>query len=114
MNALLRNASFVEGIIPNGIDVTLENLYQYSWLYFLKTNFNPSKNKFLYGNLSPLYTKKLEEASFKNQAVYYAYNNNPLVKKYINEDTIKALYGPNINQYNALFTELNKLSELFN
>lgn len=114
MNALLRNASFVEGIIPNGIDVTLENLYQYSWLYFLKTNFNPSKNKFLYGNLSPLYTKKIEEDSFKNEAVYYAYNNNPLVKKYINEDTIKALYGPNINQYNALFTELNKLSELFN
>ena len=114
MNALLRNAGFVEGIIHNGIDVTLENLYQYSWLYFLKNNFNPKTNKFLYGNLSPLYTDKMNEESFKNTVVSYAYNNCDLVKKYYPEEKIKTLYGPITDQYNALFDELNKLSNMFN
>ena len=80
MNALLRNAGFVEGIIPNGIDVSLENLYQYSWLYFLKCNFNPKEFRFLYGNLSPLYTNKIKEDSFKANVVWYAYNNCELIK----------------------------------
>ena len=113
MNALLRNAGFVEGIIPNGIDVSLENLYQYSWLYFLKCNFNPKEFRFLYGNLSPLYTNKIKEDSFKANVVWYAYNNCELIKKFIDETKIKALYGPKIEQYNALFEELNNIYDLF-
>ena len=114
MNALLRNAGFVEGIIPNGIDVTLENLFQYSWLYFLKNNFDPKVNRFLFGNLSPLYTDKLNEDSFKNSVVSYAYNNCDLVKKYYPKEKIKTLYGSITDQYNALFDELNRLSNMFN
>lgn len=113
MNALLRNAGFVEGIIPNGIDVSLENLYQYSWLYFLKSNFNPKDYKFLYGNLSPLYTNKINDDSFKACVVWYAYNNSELVQKYMDEEKIKALYGPKTDQYNALFEELNNIYNIF-
>lgn len=113
MNALLRNAGFIEGVIPNGIDVTLENLYQYSWLYFLKNNFSPKEFKFLYGNLSPLYTNKMKDDAFKACVVWYAFSNSELVKKYMNEEKIKALYGPKTDQYNALFEELNNIYNLF-
>lgn len=113
MNALYRNTSFLNGPIPNGIDVTMENLYQYSWLYFLKNNFQPKKNKFLFGNLSPLYTNKLEDESFKNEVVSYAVNNCELIKNYYPLDNIKALYGPLTNQYNALYEELYTLSNMF-
>lgn len=114
MNALIRNAGFVDGPIGNGIDVTIENLYQYSWLYFLKTNFNPKNNKFLYGNLSPLWTSKMDDKNFKNAVVSYAYNNCPLVKKYFSKDKIKAFYGTVSVQYNALYEELNNIYNLFN
>ncbi len=114
MNALLRNAGFVDGPIPNGLDVSMNNLYQYSWLYFLKMNFKPEKNKFLYGNLSPLYTKRITDREFQQAAVSYAFNNNEIVKKYLNEEKIKAVYGAVTDQYNALYDELNKLSNLFN
>ncbi len=113
MNALLRNAGFVEGIIPNGIDVSLENLYQYSWLFFLKSNFNPKEFKFLYGNLSPLYTSKIKSESFRSCVVWYAFNNCELIRKYYDEEKIKALYGPMTEQYNVLFEELNKIYNLF-
>ena len=103
----------LNGPIPNGIDVTMENLYQYSWLYFLKNNFQPKKNKFLFGNLSPLYTNKLEDESFKNEVVSYAVNNCELIKNYYPLDNIKALYGPLTNQYNALYEELYTLSNMF-
>lgn len=113
MNSLLRNAGFVDGVISNGIDVSLENLYQYAWLYFLKCNFNPSSNKYIYGNLSPLYTEKLNGVLFKNAVVSYAYNNCPVVRRYFDEEQIKALYGSITDRYNALFDELNRLSGLF-
>lgn len=113
MNALLRNAGFVEGVIPNGIDVLLENLYQYSWLFFLKNNFNPKEFKFLYGNLSPLYTSEIKCESFRSCVVWYAFNNCELVRKYFDEEKIKALYGPKTEQYNALFEELNHIYNLF-
>ena len=113
MNALYRNTSFLEGPIPNGIDVTLENLYQYAWLFFLKMNFNPQKNKFLFGNLSPLYSNKLNDDLFKNQVVSYAFNNSEIVRKFFNENEIKALYGQITDQYNALFEELEILSNIF-
>ncbi len=113
MNSLLRNTGFVEGVIPNGIDVTLENLYQYSWLYFLKINFNPTINKFLYGNLSPLYSNKMNDSKFKSEVVYYAYYHCDLVKKYMNLEKIKSLYGPSPDQYSAIFDELENIYSLF-
>lgn len=113
MNALLRNAGFVENRPTNGLEVTDSNLYQYAWLFFLKMNFNPQVNRFIYGNLSPLYTTKIDSASFKNEVVSYAYNNSELIRKYYTEDKIKALYGPITDQYNALFDELENLNNLF-
>lgn len=113
MNALLRNTGFVEGIIANGVDVSIENLYKYSWLYFLKMNFNPKKNKFIYGNLSPLYSAKMNNNEFRNAVVSYAYNNCQLVKEYCDIEKIKAVYGPLTEQYNALFDELKVISSLF-
>lgn len=113
MNALLRNAGFVENRETNGLEVTDNNLYQYAWLYFLKMNFNPQVNKFIYGNLSPLYSKKIESDSFKNEVVSYAYNNNSLIRKYYTKDKIKTLYGPIVEQYNALFEELDYIYNLF-
>jgi hypothetical protein len=77
-------------------------------------NFKPEKNKFLYGNLSPLYTKRITDREFQQAAVSYAFNNNEIVKKYLNEEKIKAVYGAVTDQYNALYDELNKLSNLFN
>lgn len=43
INALMRNATFVEGDIPNGVEVKVENLYKYGWILFFKNNFNPKK-----------------------------------------------------------------------
>lgn len=113
MNALYRNTSFLEGPIPNGVDITLDNLYQYAWLYFLKINFNPAENKFLFGNLSPLYTNKLKCDTFKNQVVSYAYNNCELIKKFFGLNEIEILYGTLTDQYNDLFDELNVLSKYY-
>ena len=54
-NSLKKNTSFMTKEHPNGIVVTLENFYKYSYLYSLKSLFNPD-NSWLYGNLSPLLT----------------------------------------------------------
>lgn len=53
LNSLKKNASFIPKEHLNGIVVTLENFYKYSYLYSLKSLFNP-ENLWLYGNLSPL------------------------------------------------------------
>ena len=113
MNALMRNASFVENKRINGVEIKDDNLYQYAWLFFLKKNFNPKKNKFLYGNLSPLYTDKINDINFKKALIYYAYNNSELVKKYYSIKKIKSLYGKSKVQYNILFKEIEKLSKMF-
>ncbi|MDI6786577.1 MAG: Eco57I restriction-modification methylase domain-containing protein [bacterium] len=52
-NSLKKNTSFFTKEHPNGIVVTLENFYKYSYLYSLKSLFNP-EDTWLYGNLSPL------------------------------------------------------------
>lgn len=113
MNALMRNASFVENKRINGVEIKDKNLYQYAWLFFLKNNFNPKKNKFLYGNLSPLYTEKISDINFKKALIYYAYNNSELVRKYYSIQKIQSLYGKSKAQYDILFKEIDKLSKLF-
>ena len=92
INALMRNTTFVEGNIPNGVEVPLDKLYQYGWILFFKNNFNPKENKFLYGNLSPLYPIEINE-EFKNAAAFYAFNNNILVRKYYSKGAIEKEYG---------------------
>ena len=109
INSLLRNATFIVGPKTNGINVTIDNLYQYSWLYFLKENFNPKKNKFLYGNLSPFYFKELETQKYQNLVVSYAYNNCPLIKKYFSKKDIELKYGKIIDNYEFLYDKLKEL-----
>lgn len=109
MNALIRNTSFIVGPRNNGITVTIDNLYQYAWLYFLKENFNPQKNKFLYGNLSPLYFDKLEYEDYKNLVVSYAYNNCRILSDFFSKEELENKYGSMVTNYELLYDMLNKL-----
>jgi len=52
-NSLKKNTSFFTEQHYNAIVVTLDNFYQYAYLYSLKSLFNP-EDQWLYGNLSPL------------------------------------------------------------
>ena len=109
MNSLIRNAGFIEGPKNNGINVTVDNLYQYAWLLFLKENFKPQKNNFLYGNLSPLYLRNIDDIKIKNYVVSYAWNNCNIIKKYLKKEDIETKYGKITNNYNELYDELKKL-----
>lgn len=113
INALLRNTAFCENK-SNGIKITDETLYQYCWLYFFKNNFSPPKNKFVYGNLSPLYTDKLNNKDFKNSIVSYTYNNCELLHKYYSKEKIESLYGCLTTDYTLIFEELNRIVDIFN
>ena len=93
INALARNTSFANGPISNGVDVTIDNLYQYAWLLFLKENFNPPEYKFLYGNLSPLYSLSIEEDAIKNILATYAYKKNKVVSSNFQKSEIEDKYG---------------------
>lgn len=110
MNALMRNKSFIAGPINNGVNVDIDNLYQYCWLYYLKKNFIQSENYFLYGDLSPLYNKKIEEKKYKNLLVSYAYENEPLISKYFNKCDLEKIYGKLDNNYNLLKNLLDEIS----
>ncbi len=68
-NSLKKNKSFIQETHPNGIVVTVENFYKYSYLYALKKLFSP-KNSWLYGNLSPLVN--LEDVE-RNKQLYVSY-----------------------------------------
>lgn len=111
MNALMRNKAFINGPISNGVDVTLDNLYQYAWLLFLKENFNPPKYDFIYSNLSPLYSSKIEKENIKNILVTYAFNNNLIVSSLFSKSDIESKYGilSNKNDYSALHEILDTL-----
>ncbi len=104
MNSLFRNIGFVTGPISNGIDVNIENLYEYAWLFFLKNNFNPPKYKYIYGNFSPFYTESVNDKAIKKLLVAYAYNNCGIVKTAFSKETIKRHYGDieNLNDYSLL------------
>ena len=78
-NSLKKNASFITKEHPNGIVVTLENFYKYSYLYSLKSLFNP-KNSWLYGNLSPLVNVEDVERN-KELYVSYAVKTNRVFKE---------------------------------
>lgn len=67
-NSLKKNTSFIKEH-PNGIVVTLENFYKYSYLYSLKSLFKP-EDAWLYGNLSPLVN--IEDVE-QNKELYISY-----------------------------------------
>lgn len=69
LNSLKKNTSFMTSEHRNGIVVTLENFYKYSYLYALKLLFTPT-NSWLYGNLSPLVDM---DALERDRALYAAY-----------------------------------------
>lgn len=91
INALVRNATFVKGPINNGIDVTADNLYQYAWLDYFKNNFKPS-DKYLYGNLSPLYSEEIETKEIQRLLISYIYKNE-LIKNGFSQDELENKYG---------------------
>jgi hypothetical protein len=104
----MRNKAFVKGPIPNGIDVSIQTLYRYSWLLFLKQNFRPDKLKFIYGNLSPLYSAKIEKPKIKNLLVYYAYENDEIVHQ-LDVSALEKEYGPRPSNYSDLYNILKTL-----
>lgn len=114
INALKRNKSFLTGPCNNGIKVTIENLYKYAWLDYFKNNFNPER-MFLYGNLSPLYSSKLDSWGVTIELISYIFNNNSVVNNYINEnkleDKLKEYYKMDhfTNEYNLLQEILDSL-----
>lgn len=105
MNALLRNAAFINGPKNNGINVDVHNLYQYAWLYYLKMNFAPKELEYIYGNFSPLYSEKTEEKEIKNLLVSYAFSNNKVVRQCFQKDALE-------NEYGVLRNDFAKLSEI--
>lgn len=111
INALKRNVAFVKGPIANGVDVTIDNLYQYAWLLFFKENFSPPSYAFLYGNLSPLYSKSIESPDIKNLLVSYAYYTNPIIHNGFQLNDLETVYSTIIptDNYDKLFAILEKL-----
>ncbi|MCR5046463.1 MAG: rRNA adenine N-6-methyltransferase family protein [Treponema sp.] len=93
INALRRNATFLDGRCSNGIKVTLENLYQYAWLEYFKETFNPEKNSWLYGNLSPLYDKTIESVEKKKELIRFVWDKKPIVQKYFSRESLEKHYG---------------------
>lgn len=93
INALKRNATFIDGFCSNGIKVTIENLYQYAWLEYFKASFNPSENGYIFGNLSPLYDKSIETSDKKKELIRYVWDNKPLIQKYFSYGELSKYYG---------------------
>jgi hypothetical protein len=106
-NSLKRNASFIDAPHYNVIVVTIENLYQYAYLFALK-NFFKSDNDWLYGNLSPIVNKiKLENN--KQLFVAFALQSNKVLKnlRLAEIEKIKDYYFLNYNDFEN-FEEVEK------
>jgi hypothetical protein len=91
-NSLKKNTSFMAREHPNGVVVTLENFYKYSYLYSLKSLFSP-ENPWLYGNLSPLVDIGNVERD-KNLYISYTIKTNRVF-----EQTDKSIPRKIINHY---------------
>jgi len=115
INALKRNKSFLTGFSNNGIKISINELYQYAWLDYFKNNFNPDKS-FIYGNLSPLYSDKIENDLIKKELISYVMINNDVVKKYILEnnllDELKKIYR--IDDFKNEFPKLKEILDSLN
>ncbi|MGZ9428813.1 methyltransferase [Mycoplasma sp. 1012] len=111
INSLIRNKTFLSKKINNAIAVSIENLYKYCWLDFCKNNYSNLKNKFLYSNLSPLYTEMIENDSIKKMLVSWSLLNNQTFKEFVQnnnlEDKIKKFY--NIDNLEINFKKLDNI-----
>ena len=104
-NSLKKNTSFMTKEHPNGVVVTLENFYKYSYLYSLKSLFNP-EDPWLYGNLSPLVDVDDVERN-KNLYVSYA-----VATHRVFEQTEKSLPKAIITHYKIKIEEaINKIED---
>jgi hypothetical protein len=83
INALKRNRTFLVGQCNNGVKVDIPNLYKYAWLDYFKCNFAP-EDTYIYGNLSPLYSKKLDLTEFQKLLISYILAKNTTVYDYYN------------------------------
>ncbi|MEN6511848.1 MAG: N-6 DNA methylase [Chloroherpetonaceae bacterium] len=104
-NSLKKNTSFLTKEHPNGIVVTLENFYKYSYLYSLKVLFRPD-NAWLYGNLSPFVNIEDLEQN-KKLYVLYAIKTNKVLKALDNSILEKIA-----NYYNIKLNDTNNISKI--
>ena len=104
-NSLKKNASFITKKHPNGIVVTLENFYKYSYLYSLKSLFNP-EDAWLYGNLSPL--ADIEDVQQnKNLYILYAIKTNKVLRE-MDNSTLKKID----NYYKIKFNNTDNVDKI--
>jgi hypothetical protein len=105
INSLKKNTSFMAREHPNGIVVTLENLYKYSYLYALKNLFNPD-DAWLYGNLSPLINVEDVEQN-KKLYVLYAIKTNKVFRG-MDNSILKKI----VDHYKITFDDADKVSKI--
>ncbi len=105
INSLKKNASFITREHPNGIVVTLENLYKYCYLYAFKHLFNPD-DAWLYGNLSPLINIEDIEQN-KNLYVLYTIKTNKVFRE-IDNSILKKI----ANYYKIKFAGVDDVSKI--
>lgn len=105
INSLKKNASFMIREHPNGIVVTLDNFYKYSYLYAFKNLFNP-EDAWLYGNLSPLVNIEDVEQN-KKLYVLYAIKTNKVLGE-IRGSVLKKI----ADHYKITFDDTDKVSEI--
>ena len=104
-NSLKKNASFFTKEHPNGIVVTLENFYKYSYLYSLKSLFNP-EDAWLYGNLSPLVNIEDVEQN-KKLYILYAIKTNKVLRE-IDNSILKKI----ANYYKIKFNNTDNIDKI--
>jgi len=103
-NSLKKNTSFIAKQHPNGIVITLENFYKYSYLYTLKNLFKP-KDAWLYGNLSPLLDEDLE----KNKELYISYT---LKTNRVFKEVEKSIYKKITDFYKINLDNIDNIDKL--
>lgn len=113
INALHRNKSFLIGHCNNGIKVTKDNLHYYAWLDLFKNYFNPKNDAYLYGNLSPLISSKINETNFKNKLYAYILNNNKIVNDFYKKQDPE-FYNKFLNFDYSLEELSNEVNSLIN
>lgn len=119
INTVRRNASFLMQPHPNGIAVSLENLYQYAYLHAFKMNFKPD-NAWLFGNLSPLVNQpRLEK--YKDRYVAYVMESHPVLRGMRSSvrEKIRDHYGLDVNSARStselekwIYREINDLAHI--
>lgn len=77
----------------------------------IRNQYIAPKYDFIYSNLSPLYSSKIEKENIKNILVTYAFNNNLIVSSLFSKSDIESKYGilSNKNDYSALHEILDTL-----